>query len=101
MTDWFKRMNTMEPARVRAVWTAVVALLVSAGIVIPANVDDGVKAAIVLFFTLLPMIQGESTRTKVSPVADDDFGDELTNNPDVKSMYSAPDIVEEVGDESP
>lgn len=66
--EWWDRVRRLEPARVRAVWAALVALLVSLGVTVEANVDDGVQALIVAVFTLLPLIQGEATRRRVSPV---------------------------------
>jgi hypothetical protein len=69
MSDWLDRIRTLEPARVRAVWVAVVALLVSIGVTINTDLDGAVQALIVAVFTVLPLIQGESTRAKVTPVA--------------------------------
>ncbi len=69
MSDWLNRIRTLEPARVRAVWVAVVALLVSLGVTINTDLDGAVQALIVAVFTVLPLIQGESTRAKVTPVA--------------------------------
>jgi len=88
MSDWFDRIRALEPARVRAVWVAVVALLVSLGVTINTDLDGAVQALIVAVFTVLPLIQGESTRAKVTPVAVledeapaewlDDDGDDMT-----------------------
>jgi len=69
MTDWLQRVRDLEPARVRAVWTAVVALLLAVGVTVNADVDGAVQALIVAVFTLLPLLQGEATRRKVTPVA--------------------------------
>lgn len=68
MSDWLQRMRNLEPARVRAVWVAVVALLVSVGVTVNTDVDGAVQALIVAVFTLLPLVQGEATRRKVTPV---------------------------------
>ncbi len=68
MTDWLQRMRNLEPARVRAVWVAVVALLVSVGVTVNTDMDSAVQALIVAVFTLLPLVQGEATRRKVTPV---------------------------------
>lgn len=65
MKDFLSRMNQVEPARVRAVWVAIVALLASAGYVVGSDVDTAVGAVIVLVFTVLPLIQGEATRKVV------------------------------------
>lgn len=69
MSDWLNRVRELEPARVRAVWTSVVALLVAVGVTVNTDVDGAVQALIVAVFTLLPLLQGESTRRKVTPVA--------------------------------
>lgn len=69
MTDWLDRIRALEPARVRAVWVAVVALLVAVGVTVNTDVDGAVQALIVAVFTVLPLIQGEATRRKVTPVA--------------------------------
>ena len=69
MSDWWDRIRVMEPARVRAVWVAVVALAVSLGVTVSTDLDSAVQALIVAVFTLLPLIQGEATRAKVVPVA--------------------------------
>lgn len=66
---WWNRIRTLEPARVRAVWVAVVALLVSLGVTVQTDLDSAVQALIVAVFTLLPLVQGETTRAKVVPVA--------------------------------
>ena len=68
MSDWLQRLNNLEPARVRAVWVAVVALLVSVGVTVNTDMDSAVQALIVAVFTLLPLVQGEATRRKVTPV---------------------------------
>ena len=69
MSDWWQRVRELEPARVRAVWVSVVALLVAVGVTVNADVDGAVQALIVAVFTLLPLLQGEATRRKVTPVA--------------------------------
>ena len=69
MSDWLQRVRELEPARVRAVWTSIVALLVAVGVTVNADVDGAVQALIVAVFTLLPLLQGEATRRKVTPTA--------------------------------
>lgn len=69
MSDWWQRVRELEPARVRAVWVSVVALLLAVGVTVNADVDGAVQALIVAVFTLLPLLQGEATRRKVTPVA--------------------------------
>lgn len=82
MADWWARIRALEPARVRAVWVAVVALLLSLGYTVSADVDGRVQAAIMVLAAVLPLIQGEATRAKVTPVAaadwhTDDDGDDI------------------------
>ena len=69
MSDWWSRIRELEPARVRAVWAAVVALALALGVTIREDIDGAVQALIVAVFTLLPLIQGEATRERVVPVA--------------------------------
>ncbi len=89
MTDWWNRIRQLEPARVRAVWVAIVALAVSLGVTINSDVDGAVQALIVAVFTLLPLIQGEATRAKVVPVA------KLRNEPE----YGHGDIPDDLAGE--
>ena len=77
MSNILRRLNYIEPARVRAVWTAVVMLLASAGVVIGTDVDATVTGAIGLLFALLALVQGETTRAAVySPATVDKVRDE-------------------------
>ena len=65
MSEILRRLNKVEPARVRAVWTAVVMLLASAGVTISTDVDATVTGGIGLLFALLALVQGEATRAAV------------------------------------
>lgn len=65
MGEILRRLNRVEPARVRAVWTAVVMLLASAGVTITTEVDATVTGGIGLLFALLALVQGEATRAAV------------------------------------
>lgn len=77
MGDLLRRLNRIEPARVRAVWTAVVMLLASAGVAIGTDVDATVTGAIGLVFALLALVQGETTRAVVySPATVEQIRDE-------------------------
>ncbi len=77
MTNILRRLNYIEPARVRAVWTAVVMLLASAGVAVSTDVDATVTGAIGLLFALLALVQGETTRAAVySPATVDKVRDE-------------------------
>ena len=69
MSDWWNRIRELEPARLRAVWAAIIAVAVALGVTISADADRAVQAAIVLFAAVVPLVQGEATRAKVVPVA--------------------------------
>ena len=73
---WWDRIRTLEPARLRAVWAAVITVAVALGVTISADTDRAVQAAIVLFAALVPLVQGEATRRKVTPVAKLEMADE-------------------------
>ncbi|MBK8168296.1 MAG: hypothetical protein IPK64_20295 [bacterium] len=77
MSNILRRLNYIEPARVRAVWTAVVMLLASAGVAVSTDVDATVTGAIGLLFALLALVQGETTRAATySPATVDKVRDE-------------------------
>ena len=77
MSNILQRLNYIEPARVRAVWTAVVMLLASAGVAVSTDVDATVTGAIGLLFALLALVQGETTRAAAySPATVDKVRDE-------------------------
>lgn len=63
------RLRYFEPARMRAVYTALIALALSLGIAIPADVDAKVTALIGALAVVLPLLQGETTRAVVTPSA--------------------------------
>jgi hypothetical protein len=64
-----KLWNCTEPARIRAVVAAVVALCAALGIVLPFNLPAVAEAAIAVLAVLVPLVQGESTRAAVfSPI---------------------------------
>ena len=77
MSNILRRLNYIEPARVHAVWTAVVMLLASAGVAVSTDVDATVTGAIGLLFALLALVQGETTRAATySPATVDKVRDE-------------------------
>jgi hypothetical protein len=77
MSNILRRLNRIEPARVRAVWAAVVMLLASAGVAVSTDVDATVTGAIGVVFALLALIQGEATRAAVySPATVERIRDE-------------------------
>jgi len=69
LAHWWGHIVTMEPARVRAGWTALAAVLVAAGVTVTSDTDARVTGAITALAVLLPIVQGELTRAVVVPVA--------------------------------
>lgn len=59
----------MEPARVQALWRAVLAVLVAAGVTIPEVVDVRVAGTIAAVYVVLALWQAEATRARVVPMA--------------------------------
>ena len=77
MRSWLIYLNRIEPARLRAVWVALVALLATLGVTVSTDVDARVTAAIGVLAVLLPLIQGETTRAAVySPASVEKIRDE-------------------------
>jgi hypothetical protein len=74
---YLKEIAALEPARVRALWLAIVGLLAASGVVISSEYSDAVGAFIIALFTILPLIQGEATRSKVTP-----FNEEVAPEPE-------------------
>lgn len=54
-----------EPARIRAIVAAVVALCGALGIVLPVDLPGIAEALIVVLAAVIPLVQGESTRAAV------------------------------------
>lgn len=54
-----------EPARVRAIVAAVIALAAALGIVLPFDLPGIAEAGIALLAVLIPVVQGEATRAAV------------------------------------
>lgn len=71
MMSHLRAFRDTEPARVRALWAAVVGLLTAAGISVSADLDAAVTATIAAVFAILPLLQGEATRRRVTPAPDD------------------------------
>lgn len=67
MSNWWEHVRALEPARVRAVWTAIVGVLLALGVSVSADLNGAVEAIIVALFAVLPLVQGEATRAKVTP----------------------------------
>jgi hypothetical protein len=72
MREWWTKIQAIEPARVRSVWIALVGLGASLGFTLDTEVDGAIQGVIVAVFTLLPLLQGELIRAKVTPVAKDE-----------------------------
>ena len=67
--ELIKRVSADEPARLRALWTAVVAVLAGVGVTVSADLSGWVEGGLLAAAALLPILQGEATRAKVTPVA--------------------------------
>lgn len=65
--EWIKRIEADEPARLRALWTAVVAVLAGVGVTVSADLSGWVEGGLLAAAALLPILQGEATRAKVTP----------------------------------
>ena len=69
MSDWLQRVRELEPARLRAAWAATIGVAVVLGITISAETDRAVQAGIAFVAALIPLLQGEATRRKVTPTS--------------------------------
>lgn len=63
--NWKRLATLTEPARVRAIVAAVIALAAALGIVLPFDLPGIAEAGIALLAVLIPVIQGEATRAAV------------------------------------
>lgn len=57
-----------EPARIRALVTAVIALCAALGVVLPFDLPGVAEALILVLAAVLPLAQGEATRAAVVPL---------------------------------
>jgi len=69
MREWLAKERDFEPARVRAVVTALIGLLAALGISLSAELTGWLEATLVLLMAGGPLVQGEVTRSSVVPVA--------------------------------
>jgi hypothetical protein len=65
--SWVRWAATWEPAQWRGLWTAILAVVVSLGIGVPAELDARVQGFITAAAALVPILQGLWTRQAVSP----------------------------------
>ena len=76
--SWWKRMGrrvrlfwawarSQEVARVQALWSALLGVVVAAGVAVPDWVDRRVSGVIAAVWVLLAIVQGERTRARVVP----------------------------------
>lgn len=56
-----------EPARIRAIVTAIVGLAAALGLTLPIDLPGAAEVLIPVLAFVLPLIQGETTRAVVSP----------------------------------
>ncbi len=74
--NWLKSkaayMRTFEPATLRGIWVAVVALAGTLGLTVSDRLDTQVSAIIAALVVIVPLLQGLWTRQAVVPVATHD-----------------------------
>ena len=98
MSNILRRLNYIEPARVRAFWIALVALLASLGVGVSTEVDTRVTAVIGILAVIIPMIQGELTRAAVyAPATVEQIKQEMAGDGDPDDFVPA----SEMNDEAP
>lgn len=61
--------TALEPARLRGIAVALVALAAALGLVLPFDLPGIAEAIIGVLAVVLPLVQGELTRAVVVPVA--------------------------------
>lgn len=64
--------TALEPARVRAIGAALILLLGALGITVTYDLPNIVEAIALLTAVIVPLLQGETTRAVVTPVAKTD-----------------------------
>ncbi len=100
MSELLKRLNQFEPARLRAFWIALVALLASLGIAVGTDIDTKVTAVIGVLAVIWPMIQGELTRSAVyAPATVEQIKNELSGTTADDDDENIP--ADEMNDEAP
>lgn len=68
LKNFWEYVKAFEPARLRAVWVALVALATTLGVSVSQETDAKVTAVIAAVAVILPLLQGEWTRNNVVPV---------------------------------
>lgn len=81
--DVIRNLRYLEPARVQAAWVAFVAFVATLGFGINQDVNNKVLAGIALLAVLLPIIQGERTRSRVVP-------ERTANASIIEALYEEP-----------
>lgn len=85
--DRVKNLRYIEPARVQALWVALVAFLITIGVSVSADANSAVTSFIAMLAVLLPIVQGEFTRARVVPVR-------TANSKELEALYT--EVEEEV-----
>ncbi len=75
--------TALEPARLRALAVALVALAAALGLVLSFDLPDITEAIIGVLAVVLPIVQGETTRAVVVPVAKIPDGTSLVDGTNV------------------
>lgn len=68
MLSKIKWLELAEPARLRGIAAAVLALLVAVGVTTATELPGWVDGVLLIVGAVLPLVQGESTRAVVTPV---------------------------------
>ena len=80
-----KWLSYFEPARLRGVWVALVALLAALGVAVPAGWDGYVTAIVGVAAIVVPLVQAELTRRAVySPATADRLA---VQDPDLAGVH--------------
>jgi hypothetical protein len=64
---WWVYLRSQEPARVQAMWKALIGVALAVGVAVPDWLDARVSAGIAAVYVLLAFWQGEATRANVVP----------------------------------
>lgn len=65
LIEWYRRLKHFEPTRLRAAWAAIVLSAAQLGVTVPTDVDKRVVGILTVICLLLPILQGERTRSEV------------------------------------
>ena len=85
MIGTLRKFNYREPARLKALFTALCAVAVALGYTLPGGIDGAFEAVLVILAVVVPAAQGEVTRRSVySPATARDL---YTTTPPVDHIH--------------